>query len=435
MNLYKYYSAKSINRSTVDLLRDLSSQDRIKTLPSSVGLHYRKMDPANADYDPAYAANYHIDKPLWEILNCSNLLEGKLAYNGDFKVEKAKHCGHKYVCACCGTRDARRVSSQLRYLFLKNQDQNYKYFMLTLTLPNRFDGFRLEFDIYNKVMPLLSTYFGFLKNSDNLSCKGFFGAKELTYSKDKGFHPHLHLILAFDKDRISNVKYDRKGQVKSMTIKNGREKQISALSIRDKFVDLIRSKFPDYYNDIIVPYSGKLNIGFEPLSDIDNAVDEVCKYLIDYNSFKDVDSLFIYLRDIFRLKKYHKVGCFGWSEDLEDEWVEWCKNGKPGICNLHFIQFVEKKGLVYFGYRWGYLPSGKKVRVPFVYSRKQLYNDGLSVTLSYNNSSRRYEFVCLDPFHKLVSSFVSESKSDRLCNQPRKDVSDYIEKFGNYILF
>lgn len=432
MNLYRYFEAKKQNKKTTQLIRSLVEDGRIVNLPNSIGRHYRRYDPSSPDFNAKYALEVNKDKPIIQLLTCSNELEVQMAYNGDVNILGVHHCGNQALCACCGTRQARRVASQLRYSLLKLHKFNYKYFMLTLTLPNCFDGFRTEFDIYNRCLNELLSFCGWYRHKDG-ACKGAFGSKELTWSKDKGFHPHIHLILAYDPDSISDLKYTRKGQVKSMSLG---DKVISTLSIRDKFVSLIEKKFPLYYKE----NSEKLkdaNIDFQPISSEDDLCDEICKYFIDYNSFRDADTLFFYMRDIFRVQKYSKLGCFGWNSDLEEEWLEWCKQGKPVEQNAHFIQFVRSKNpdLVYFGNRYGLDSNGCVVSVPFFYSRDELIYNGDSLYLSFDHKSGCYLGQIYNKHVKrLYDIHVSMYDAFRLMKSPRSDVSEFISSLPSSIL-
>lgn len=450
MNLLRYFEAKQQNRNTIDLIRVLDDQGRLELLPSAMGEHYKKFNPASDKYDPSYCCHYERDRYIMNILTCANDIQAVVAKNGDMKVVGAQHCGNKALCACCGTREARRVASQLRYMFFVNRDKNYDYYMLTLTLPNRFDGFREEFKIYDKCLNSVLGYVGYSAKSLTVNkydyLKGFFASRELTYTKEKGFHPHIHIILAYDKSDIGEVKYTRKGVIKSFELKSKRGKLFSALSIRDYFQLCINKYFPEYYQSTIQPllddpdndFQG-LNIDFRHIDDIDNSCDEICKYFIDYNSFSDPDSLFIYLRDIYNLRKYSKRGCFGWSEEREDMWRKWCSLGKPTEQNFHFIYFAghyDTKDYIYFGTRK--VVHGKDlIDFPCYYHRSELTCNGDPFVLHYNSSTQTYSNLIFDnSVGRLVTVSFNKRKAEIIKEKPfniklQHQFDYYLLKCGN----
>lgn len=434
MNILRYYEAKEQNRNTADLLRELGDDGRATLIPGAIGLHYMScaIDPDQYKPDPDGKWKKLKDHYIIRLLECSNSIQGYSADNGDFRVTGAHHCGQTKFCAVCATREARKVSSQLAYNFNRLKDNDYQYFMLTLTLPNNYTGFRQEFLIYNRCLRDIFAFVGLndYNNVDSVRnyCEGAFGARELTYSKDKGWHPHIHIILAYDKKYIGDCKVDRKGSIKSLVLNTRRGKILSAFSIRDKFQSLILKKFPDYYYDHLEAMEKGLNIDFRPITDIENSVDELCKYFIDYRSFKDADTLLVYLRDIYNMSKYSKYGCFSWNAKRELAWREWCRQGKPSEENAHFIQFAgwDNPNYVYFGRR-KVRYNNQIVDVPCFYKNTDICPEEL--TYSWNSCYKRYERVVYNNNQRLVTDVLDYVQLTKLIKLPRDDLSELYALF------
>lgn len=418
MNILKFYEAKAQNRKTSYFLQQLIDDGRAESLPGAMGLHYRKFNPDSPDYSVAYSAVESIGKYNRDLYTCSNALNA--VFNPrtlDIRIDCAVHyCRHTRLCAVCGTKEARRVSSQLAYLFERNKKNNYDYYMLTLTLPNNKEGFRKEFEIYNKCLASVLSFCGFTgsKSSDPVSgtynaCEGYFASKELTYTDSKGWHPHVHCILAFKPGALTDVKLSRKGYVKSSLLNRSHKRSLSVDTIMQAFLNAIKRKYPEYYDTLpcypvgegdSLTFKKFVNVDFRPITDIENSVDEICKYLIDYRCFNSADTLFTYFSDSFKISKYSKNGCFGWSKAIEKQWKHWLENGKisaesPG--NANFMDFREFRyfdtsGFFYFGIRHA-LHGGKLYSVPIVYRKSECIDN---LRLVWNNERDSYEFHYYD---------------------------------------
>lgn len=397
MNILKFYEAKAQNRKTVDFLIDLENSGLAEDLPGAMGLHYRKMDKDSSDYSPVYEAVEFYDKYHIDLLTCANSLNCAYnPYNGDIKVKGATHyCRHKHLCAVCGTKEARRISSQLGFMFYLLDDKHYDYYMLTLTIPNTKGGFKEGFDVINKTLSPVLSYCGYddRLTSDSF-CKGYFASREVTYNKKKDtWHPHIHVILAYEKGSISDIKISKKGYVRSGMLQTKRPRIFNVNSVMQAFINAIHDKFPDF--DIPFDSYGNefLNVDLRPITDIENSVNEICKYLIDYRCFSDADTLFIFLRDSFRLNKYTKRGCFGWSKEREKQWNRWLDLGRPGDKQtLHFME-LQSEHSVYFGQRIGtYL--GQKYEFPCYYSKDSIIDD---ICFCWNSDKNTYSSTFASP--------------------------------------
>lgn len=433
MDLLRYFEAKAQNRITAGFFRQLDQDGRACELPGAIGRHYRYLRDSDLEYKEKESGwKEYRDKYPIKLLTCSNALQADLnTRNGDLRITGACHCGEAHYCAVCGTREARRVSSQLSYMFYRNKEKNYKYFMLTLTLPNSFDGFKTEFKVMDGVYLDLFHYLGYRRDVyDSTVLKGFFGAHELTYSDMHGWHPHIHFILAFDGDKVDVKKYSRTGNVKVIRIKDN---VISLDDIVQHYMYCISDKFPDYFKKNVVGRK-TLNIGFEPIRSIDDTCSEICKYFIDYKCFNSADTFYIYMRDIYKQRKYIKVGCFHWSDDMVSDWREFCNSDDLNKSQIlrnseEFFKYYDTDELTYFGQRKARI-DGVLYSVPVFYRN----DDIQAVTLSYNSKIDRYE-VYTYVWSPITKDYVRGGKikkfsyskriAEKLKAPPRESVQAY----------
>lgn len=433
MDLLNYFKAKAQNRVTAGFFRELDRDGRACDLPGAIGKHYRYIRDSGLDYHELETGwKEYRDKYPIKLLTCCNALHADLnTRNGDLRITGALHCGETHYCAVCGTREARKVSSQLSYMFYRNKDKNYKYFMLTLTLPNNFDGFREEFNVMDGVYRDFLYYLGYRRDVyDSTVLKGFFGAHELTYSDLHGWHPHIHFILAFDGDKVEVQKLSRTGNVKLIRIK---DKIYSLEDLVEFYMDCISVKFPDYYEKNVA-HRKTLNIGFELIRSNDDICSEICKYFIDYKCFNSSDTFFVYLRDIYKQRKYIKVGCFHWSDDMESDWRDFCNSDdRNKFCILQnsdvYYKYFDTDDLTYFGQRKASI-NGIMYDIPVFYRN----DDIQAVTLSFNSKTDSYE-VFTYVWSPITKDYVRGGKlkkftynktvAEKLKAPPRESVQAY----------
>lgn len=429
MNILRYYEAKAQNRNTLSLLRELEEDGRVRSLPGSMGIHYNYFNMKSHDAI-RYQLENEFDKYHIQVLSCANMLQGHYnSINGDVRITGATHyCRNKHLCAICGTKEARRISSQLAFNFQLNKKYEYDYYMLTLTLPNFKEGFREGFAIYNKTLNSVLTHCGFIHSElDNplySPCQGFFASREVTYNKkDKTWHPHIHVILAYNKGSLSEVKLSKKGYVKSAYLKTGRCHSLNVNSIMNAFIMAIHKKFPDYEIPRDKHDNEFLDIDFRPITDIDNSVNEICKYFIDYRCFCDSDTLYTYLCDSFGLHKYSKQGCFGWNKKKEELWNKWLDAGRPTE-NSHFMEFDSDK-YIYFGERVGQY-KGVKYKFPCYYTRDIISEN---IYFSYRSDSEFYGSEFVDKISgSLRKVYLDQGELKKLHDEPRPEFNLIVKK-------
>lgn len=126
-----------------------------------------------------------------KIKDCGSSLLFKLVETGERKLHTAFFCKDA-LCPVCSWRKSLREFAVLRDVRSKLEGEGYQFVHLTLTLKN---------------MPTLegqvSRLWGaFKKLKERKFIKkilaGYYGSLEFTWS-NKGWHPHLHLLVALDK--------------------------------------------------------------------------------------------------------------------------------------------------------------------------------------------------------------------------------------------
>ena len=120
--------------------------------------------------------------------------------DGVASIVKANFCRER-VCMVCAWRRQARFLAQLHPLLASATNLGYQYIFVTLTLKNCcFDELRSSLDV------ILSAYDKLLKRRKvSRAWRGIVRSLELTYNAtENSFHPHLHLLVAVEKDYVTN---------------------------------------------------------------------------------------------------------------------------------------------------------------------------------------------------------------------------------------
>nr|CRY96324.1 hypothetical protein [uncultured prokaryote] len=131
-------------------------------------------------------------------LNCATFLQFGLYSSGQRRLQAANFCQLR-LCPMCIARRARRNALQLsRVLNMAQEEHDCRYLFLTLTIRN-VEGPELS----AALTELSAAWQRFLDQRQiRRTIKGWFRAIEIT-RKNKGYHPHIHAILAVDADYFS----------------------------------------------------------------------------------------------------------------------------------------------------------------------------------------------------------------------------------------
>lgn len=344
MEIMRFYKQKRILHKYVRWMYDLLEDGRFYMLARSENI---KDLPRN------YKKEMGEVRIFERMYHCADTLSGYVDLDsGKHKVTRGFFCGDR-LCPVCTIKKSLWEYSKLTWQ-MNNFKEDYQYYFLTLTLPNRQDGFREELDLLNSILRDLFAYIGYEQNGDRFRfCEGIFGSFEITKSDAYGWHPHLHLVLAYPKKYIESTKTvtknikDKYGNIKQRTFENGLQLRAGKKSlyinqdlIMSKFVEFIQKK-TDVYNDRLEDLKF-LNIGFQPCYNIDDGVNEMTKYLIDFEALQSADDLFVYMRDTYRFKQRVRRGCFRWTKELKVLHKQFLDEMHQQE-NIHFIQLPNVK--------------------------------------------------------------------------------------------
>src|SRR5699024_5228410 len=124
---------------------------------------------------------------------CGNYLEFRLAASDTLKLTRANFCKVR-LCPMCSWRRSLKIFGQVsRVMDHVEENHNYKYIFLTLTVKNCYseelkDTMNIMTESYNKMNQ---------RKAFKIAIKGYFRSLEVTYDKDDvTYHPHFHMILA-----------------------------------------------------------------------------------------------------------------------------------------------------------------------------------------------------------------------------------------------
>lgn len=341
-----YRSQKLLSRKYVGWLYELLNEGKLYDLPfvkrckdfpkkGSEKYFYYGHDYSQDEVNVSKIVDENIPegapvKYFERIYNCGSHMSGY--YNPVRKkyiVTDGNFCENR-LCPICAVKRSRRDYAKISFQ-MEHFQEEYEYYFLTLTLPDNPDGFGEELTLYNQVLPELLRFFGFRTDDDSLPCKGAYGSYEIKIGKNSGaWHPHLHLILAYPKDRIINyesVEYfdgiRNRVNVNDFAVQwsHKKIKHFSTDSIRERFIQIVQ-RITDKYDQRFAE-KRFLNVGFEKCYNIEQGRNELCKYLIDFEDLRNKEDLLVYLRDSFGRRQRVRRGIFIWTDDWDDAFNLW----------------------------------------------------------------------------------------------------------------
>ena len=129
----------------------------------------------------------------YRVLDCSTFLEFRLAVDNSLKLSNANFCKVR-LCPMCSWRRSLKIFGQVsRVMDHVEENYNYKYIFLTLTVKNCYgEDLRDTLDLMIKAFNTMTRRKAFKQ-----AVNGYFRSLEITYNKENGtYHPHFHMILA-----------------------------------------------------------------------------------------------------------------------------------------------------------------------------------------------------------------------------------------------
>lgn len=147
---------------------------------------------------------------------CGSFLEFGYHIKEDvFRLQKANFCKAR-LCPMCSHRRSLKLFSQLSKVVDAVSDAGYQYVFMTLTMKNveaselpdaisqMLQSFSRMMD--RKSLPGRSGVRG-EPNPVSRMCRGYFRSLEVTASAERGYHPHLHVLVAVDPDYFTGLEY------------------------------------------------------------------------------------------------------------------------------------------------------------------------------------------------------------------------------------
>ncbi len=317
MEIMRFYKQKRILHKYVRWMYEMLEDGRFYHLQRASNI---KDLPAPGTYKSGEIVRY-FDR----MYHCADNLQGHINYDtGEHTIERGWFCGDR-VCPVCQIKKSLWEYSKLTWQ-MEHFQEDYTYYFLTLTLPNNPDGFREEMNLLSSSLTELGRFLGY--NSEKgrkCVCAGIYGSFEITKS-EYGWHPHLHLVLAYPSKYVKyseTHKYFNARKGKEVTYLNdlhicdddGYDKHFSHKSVMERYIQIIQKKTHKY--DERLEDLRFLNIGFEPCYNIEQGVNEMTKYLIDFEAFETSDDLFVYLYDSYNLKQRVRRGIFRWTPEVK----------------------------------------------------------------------------------------------------------------------
>ena len=336
MELQKYCDCIKENKRITNYLVELATEGRLSDVPGALGKFYSQK---KFEILPPLKNLIEDMQPIINIKRCGRKLNGNWSFLGNqFKPTATFRCDSPY-CAVCNSYRSYQSFSHLRYLFENEYSvEDYKFFFITFTLPNEIGGFRETYEILHKCTMNCISYLGSDSAHKDISfCSGVYGSLEIKHGA-KGWHPHYHLIIAYKKDDIVDVKLDRKGKVKYLEVKKKSKNHFvtSSIELKEVFYCYLASKFPEYVKD----HPGlkkNLQYDFSPIGSSIDSFREVCKYVCKTNEITNKEDLLVYIKNSYRLTKNIKRGIFKWTEEIEKRYVEY--RFQRDTCNFYFVYF------------------------------------------------------------------------------------------------
>lgn len=142
----------------------------------------------------------------YRVLDCGTFLEFKKYENGQVLLSGANFCKDR-LCPQCAKRRSLKILGQLSKVINElNINNCYEYLFCTLTLRNcRKQELDYTLDSLSKAFTKFTKSRFFRRSAP---FKGCFRSTEITINKDNGtFHPHLHLLIAVNKNYFISKDY------------------------------------------------------------------------------------------------------------------------------------------------------------------------------------------------------------------------------------
>lgn len=168
------------------------------------------------------------DKRADRVYSCGTFLAFATAMNEDSTtLVEANFCKDR-LCPMCSWRRTYKTFAQVSQC-VGIMEKKYRFLFLTLTIPNCTAD---ELPAVIRELNASWSRFTRLRKIDR-TVKGFFRALEITRNAQTGeYHPHLHVIIAVDRDYFARGKYIPQDEWLQLWRKATRDERITQVDIR-----------------------------------------------------------------------------------------------------------------------------------------------------------------------------------------------------------
>ncbi len=167
------------------------------------------------------------------VQDCSSYLkfiECTVNRNDPKKLIDANFCKHPLCPGCQKRRQMKNFSNTVKVLhYLREQEKNYEYILLTLTTPN----VQLK-DLKEEIRHYFKSW-GRLKARTEVKkiMKGFVRTLEITYNdQTDSYHPHIHALIAVNKSYFSDKTYIKRDRWLQLWQESTRQPEITQVDVR-----------------------------------------------------------------------------------------------------------------------------------------------------------------------------------------------------------
>lgn len=186
------------------MYNDYNIKDKILKDVNASGKDNNWKDRKKSTLDLADSYKRIGSNKYYRVLDCSTFLEFRLAVNNSLKLSNANFCKVR-LCPMCSWRRSLKIFGQVsRVMDHVEENYNYKYIFLTLTVKNCYgEDLRDTLDLMTKAFNKMNQRKAFKQ-----AVKGYFRSLEITYNKENDtYHPHFHMILAVNNSYFKDTKY------------------------------------------------------------------------------------------------------------------------------------------------------------------------------------------------------------------------------------
>src|SRR5699024_700291 len=179
----------------INLYNDYNIKDKILKDVNASGKDNNWKERKKSTLDLADSYKRIGSNKYYRVLDCSTFLEFRLAVDNSLKLSNANFCKVR-LCPMCSWRRSLKIFGQVsRVMDHVEENYNYKYIFLTLTVKNCYgEDLRDTLDLMTKAFNTMTRRKAFKQ-----AVNGYFRSLEITYNKENDtYHPHFHMILAVD---------------------------------------------------------------------------------------------------------------------------------------------------------------------------------------------------------------------------------------------